>query len=201
MDSTIATFAMISLGCAKNQVNAEQMMYLLREAGYTILPSVEGADVVIINTCGFIDSAKSEAIDHILAMAELKAAGVKTAGIMATDGTVHSGVLENALREQGISAVLPSPERQADVMELIYGCVKAGKPLDMEKFFTVANELRQKGAEVIILGCTELSLFKRREIGPGFIDVLEVLAKRSIERCGGTVREEYLDLLRARGRS
>ena len=133
--------------------------------------------------------------------AELKSAGVKTAGIMATDGTVHSGVLETALREQGISAVLPSPERQADVMELIYGCVKAGKPLDMEKFFTVANELRQKGAEVIILGCTELSLFKRREIGPGFIDVLEVLAKRSIERCGGTVREEYLDLLRARGRS
>ena len=64
----------ISLGCAKNQVNAEQMMYLLREAGYEILPSVEGADVVIINTCGFIDSAKSEAIDHILAMAELKAA-------------------------------------------------------------------------------------------------------------------------------
>lgn len=66
----------ISLGCAKNQVNAEQMMYLLREAGYEILPSVEGADVVIINTCGFIDSAKSEAIDNILAMAELKAEGV-----------------------------------------------------------------------------------------------------------------------------
>ena len=67
---------MISLGCAKNQVNAEQMMFLLREAGYEILPSVEDADVVIINTCGFIDSAKSEAIDNILAMGELKAAGV-----------------------------------------------------------------------------------------------------------------------------
>lgn len=66
----------ISLGCAKNQVNAEQMMYLLREAGFEILPSVEGADVVIINTCGFIDSAKSEAIDNILAMAALKAEGV-----------------------------------------------------------------------------------------------------------------------------
>lgn len=66
----------ISLGCAKNQVNAEQMMYLLREAGYEITASVEGADVVIINTCGFIDSAKSEAIDNILAMGELKAAGV-----------------------------------------------------------------------------------------------------------------------------
>lgn len=70
------SIGMISLGCAKNQVNAEQMMYLLREAGYEILPSVDGADVVIINTCGFIDSAKSEAIDNILAMGELKAAGV-----------------------------------------------------------------------------------------------------------------------------
>ena len=59
---------MISLGCAKNQVNAEQMLFLLQEAGYDILPGVEGADVVIINTCGFIDSAKSEAIDNILAM-------------------------------------------------------------------------------------------------------------------------------------
>lgn len=66
----------ISLGCAKNQVNAEQMMYSLREAGYEILPSGEGADVVIINTCGFIDAAKSEAIDNILAMAALKEAGV-----------------------------------------------------------------------------------------------------------------------------
>lgn len=67
---------MISLGCAKNQVNAEQMLYLLQEAGYTLLPSVEGADVVIINTCGFIDSAKSEAIDNILAMGALKSEGV-----------------------------------------------------------------------------------------------------------------------------
>ena len=67
---------MISLGCAKNQVNAEHMLYLLREAGYELLPSVEGADVVIINTCGFIDSAKSEAIDNILAMGQLKEQGI-----------------------------------------------------------------------------------------------------------------------------
>ena len=67
---------MISLGCAKNQVNAEQMMFLLQEAGYTLLGGVEGADVVIINTCGFIDSAKTEAIDNILAMGALKNEGV-----------------------------------------------------------------------------------------------------------------------------
>ena len=65
----------ISLGCAKNTVNAEQMMALCRDAGMDLLGAPEGADVVVINTCGFIDSAKSEAIDNILAMGELKAEG------------------------------------------------------------------------------------------------------------------------------
>ena len=65
----------ISLGCAKNLVNTEQMMALCRDAGHTLQEEPAGADVVVINTCGFIDSAKSEAIDTILAAAELKAAG------------------------------------------------------------------------------------------------------------------------------
>ena len=69
------TVGMISLGCAKNQVNAEQMLYLLRQAGFEILPDPDGAELVIINTCGFIDSAKSEAIDNILAMGALKQEG------------------------------------------------------------------------------------------------------------------------------
>lgn len=71
----MAKIGFISLGCAKNQVNCEHMMFLLRQAGHEILSDVRGADVVIINTCGFIDSAKSEAIDNILAMANLKAQG------------------------------------------------------------------------------------------------------------------------------
>jgi ribosomal protein S12 methylthiotransferase len=66
---------MISLGCAKNLVNSEQMLYLLSEAGHEIVTDCAEADAVIINTCGFIDSAKSEAIDNILEMAELKKAG------------------------------------------------------------------------------------------------------------------------------
>ena len=69
------TVALISLGCAKNLVNSEQMLCLLDDAGYTVVPDPEGADAVIINTCGFIDAAKSEAIEHILEMAALKAAG------------------------------------------------------------------------------------------------------------------------------
>ena len=69
------TISLISLGCAKNLVNSEQMLYLLNEAGYAISPEPDGADAVIINTCGFIDAAKSEAIDTVLEMAELKSEG------------------------------------------------------------------------------------------------------------------------------
>ena len=65
----------ISLGCAKNQVDCERMMYRVQEAGYSVQADVVGTDVVVINTCGFIDSAKSEAIDSILQMAQLKAQG------------------------------------------------------------------------------------------------------------------------------
>ena len=67
--------AFISLGCAKNLVNTEQMMALCRDAGMTLADEPEGSDVVVINTCGFIDSAKEEAIDNILAMGELKKKG------------------------------------------------------------------------------------------------------------------------------
>lgn len=67
--------ALISLGCAKNLVNSEQMLCLMDEAGFELTPEPDGADAVVINTCGFIDSAKMEAIDNILAMGALKEEG------------------------------------------------------------------------------------------------------------------------------
>ena len=72
----MANIGFISLGCAKNQVDCERMMYRVQEAGHTVQADIVGADVVVINTCGFIDSAKSEAIDHILQAAALKAEGM-----------------------------------------------------------------------------------------------------------------------------
>lgn len=65
----------ISLGCPKNQVDSELMLAKLDAAGYEIVDSAIGADVVIINTCGFIEAAKKEAIDNILEMADLKQQG------------------------------------------------------------------------------------------------------------------------------
>lgn len=70
------TIGFISLGCAKNQVDCERMMYRVQEAGYQVSSGVVNCDAVVINTCGFIDSAKSEAIDAILEMGNLKAQGL-----------------------------------------------------------------------------------------------------------------------------
>ena len=72
----MANIGFISLGCAKNQVDCERMMYRVQEAGHTVKADVVGSDVVVINTCGFIDSAKSEAIDYILQTGALKAEGL-----------------------------------------------------------------------------------------------------------------------------
>ena len=72
----MANIGFISLGCAKNQVDCERMMYRVQEAGHTVTGDIIGSDVVVINTCGFIDSAKSEAIDYILQTAALKDEGL-----------------------------------------------------------------------------------------------------------------------------
>ena len=66
---------MVSLGCAKNQVDAERMLYMLKEEGFEIVADAALADVVIVNTCGFIESAKQEAIDTILEFCTLKQEG------------------------------------------------------------------------------------------------------------------------------
>ncbi len=83
---------MISLGCPKNQVDAELMLSRLHDAGYTITNEESSADVVIINTCGFIDDAKKEAIENILEMAALKKEGT-------IKGIVVTGCLAERFRE------------------------------------------------------------------------------------------------------
>lgn len=68
--------AFISLGCDKNRVNCEQMAALVQDAGHIVVDQPEGADLCVVNTCGFIDAAKEEAIANILEMAALKQQGL-----------------------------------------------------------------------------------------------------------------------------
>ena len=126
----------------------------------------------------------------------LKDQDIKKVGIMATDGTIRSALLSRELDLAGIIPVIPSPKRQADVMHLIYQNVKAGKQADMQRFRRVQQELLDCGAEVILLGCTELSLIKRDgNVGPGFLDVMEVLARETVIRSGKKLKPEYETLL------
>lgn len=126
----------------------------------------------------------------------LKEAGIRRAGLMATDGVIVSGLMAGAMARAGIRPVMPSKERQRDVMSLIYQDIKKGQSADMEKFSAVSAELWQKGAETIVLGCTELSLIKRdHDIGPGYLDTMEVLAQAALLRCGKPIKEKYRELI------
>lgn len=125
----------------------------------------------------------------------LKQRDVKKVGVMATDGTIQSGLFDMALHEAGIAETVPSPKMQQYVMDLIYEDVKAGRPIEMDKFDAVSEELRANGAEVILLGCTELSMIRRDEkIGAGYLDVMQVLAKCSVERCA-VLKKEYQEII------
>lgn len=126
----------------------------------------------------------------------LKERKIKKVGIMATDGTITAGFFQKELESQGIEIVLPSKQSQENVMHLIYKNVKANLPAQMDKFKNVRDELKENGAEVIILGCTELSLIKRdNEIGHGFIDVMDVLAMKAIDYGQEKLKKEYENLI------
>lgn len=125
----------------------------------------------------------------------LEAGGIRRVALEATDGTVQTGVFQQELESRGIEVILPSAEGQQRVMDIIYQNVKAGKPVDMNSFLQVEEELLGKGAEVIILGCTELSMVKRdHKLHPGYLDVMEVLARAAVKECG-MLRTEYEELL------
>lgn len=174
---------LLSVGNALARQGAEYIAIPCMTAHYFYRELQAGIPARVIN-------GVQETVSH------LKSLGIQKAGIMATDGTIASGLFTRELIDAGILPVLPSEERQADVMHLIYRNIKAGESVEMDRFRAVQRELQEKGAEVIILGCTELSLIKRYEdIGPGFIDAMEVLAQQSILRCGKKLKAKYENLI------
>lgn len=127
---------------------------------------------------------------------ELLAAGKKRAGILATTGTVKMGLFQKALESAGVEWAIPGEAGQRLVMSLIYEDIKAGRPANMGKFQRASEELFDQGCDCLILGCTELSLVKRDiPLGHGYLDALEVLAKRCVQACGAPLQEVYHQLI------
>ena len=142
----------------------------------------------------YIEAPIVHAIHEVAA--HLKKHGITRVGIMATDGSIRSGLFQRELQKHGIEHIIPGETGQKRVMSVIYDDVKAGLPAEMDKFHFASGELREKGAQAIILGCTELSLVKRDyPIGAGYLDAMEVLAQTCVIRCGGRLKEEYQELI------
>ena len=122
--------------------------------------------------------------------------GVEKVGIMATDGTAETRLFDSVFSDVGIECIYPDVECQKLVMSIIYDDVKAGRTVNMEEFNLVKSQLMSKGAEVVILGCTELSIVKRdNDVGEHVLDIIDVLAQDCVKKCAH-LRPEFEDLIR-----
>ncbi len=121
--------------------------------------------------------------------AALKALGAKRVGILATDGTLRSGLYHAACGALGMECVSPTPEVQKLVMEVIYDQVKGGRPVQPGHLATIDAALREWGCDYGVLACTELSVCEGWEaLGCAYLDAMDVLAARCVERCGYPLR-------------
>jgi aspartate racemase len=121
---------------------------------------------------------------------------IECVGIMATDGTIEAHLFQDELEKRHIRYVIPYQETQKDVMHLIYQDIKLGHEIEMDRFQRVSDELFDKGAQVIILGCTELPIIKKeKHLDERYLDVLEILAAVSLQRCQMKIKDEYRYLI------
>ena len=113
---------LISLGCAKNLVDSEHMLARLREAGHEIVADMDDAEVGIVNTCGFIESAKTEAIETILETAQYKQNG-KMQGLVVTGCLAqrYREEIESDLPEVDVICGTGSYENIVDAVQAAYG--------------------------------------------------------------------------------
>ena len=115
--------------------------------------------------------------------------GLRRPGILATDGTIQTGLYQKEFAAFGIEAVVPSPDAQKLVMSLIYDDIKSGRDGDPQKFAAIHKELMAMGCDCGVLACTELSVFATyHTLPPYYLDAMMVLAEQSVTRCGYPLR-------------
>ncbi len=115
----------------------------------------------------------------------------KKIGILATSGTLHSGVYQDFCTRHGVQAVIPTKEVEDMLMDIIYNKIKTGQKVTLKEFLSVIDYMRELGCDYVVLGCTELSVIKNdlNLTRSDVVDSLEVLAKRSIELCGKQAKD------------
>ncbi len=155
---------------------------------------VYGAQAIAIpcNTAHYFYEKLNSSIEiPILNMVEQTVIAAKKrggkVGIFATEGTVQSRTYQRVCEEHGIECEVPDEQHRQFITQVIFNCIKQGRPADMRLFEDATQYMQSKGCSCVILGCTELSIVKRDEnLSDYFIDSMEVLAKNTIELFGKT---------------
>lgn len=165
---------------------------LLEAAGCTVL-------AVPCNTSHFfLDEVQAHIGIPILHMIRetakvLASQGRTRPGILATDGTIRTGLYQKEFAAFGIQAAVPSPEAQKQVMSLIYDDVKAGRDGDPQKFSAIHRDLLSQGCDCGVLACTELSVFASlHQLPPFYTDAMAVLAERAVQACHKPLRTIFI---------
>lgn len=166
------------------------------------------ADARLLESCGctviaipcntshyFVDRLQREIGIPILHMIRetarrLSSLGRRRPAILATDGTIRTGLYQKECAAFGLSAVAPDPAIQSLVMSIIYDEIKRGERGSREKFAQIDRALTAMGCDCAILGCTELSVFRSyHNLPPYYVDAMEVLAELAVVRCGKQLRK------------
>ncbi|MDO4799807.1 MAG: amino acid racemase [Bacillota bacterium] len=157
-----------------------------------------GADAIVMacNTAHFYHEPLQASIKvpvlHMLreTALEVQRLGAEKVGLLATDGTVSTGIYPEIFSELGIEMIAPTPAGQRELMTLIYDDIKSGSfSMDTEILLQEFQALRRRGAELLILGCTELSVaFEHYGWDIPAVDPMTVLAKTVIRRAGKRVK-------------
>ena len=110
-------------------------------------------------------------------------------GLLATEGTCRTGVYDYIFRGYGIQVIKPSIEKQRYVTDIIHG-VKENREINVKSFLSAAEELKAEGCEIIVLGCTELSvLYAQYKLQGNFVDPMEIIARSAICFGGRNVKD------------
>ncbi|WP_249138806.1 aspartate/glutamate racemase family protein [Phycicoccus avicenniae] len=137
-----------------------------------------------------VDIEVLDTVDETVAEAIRLVPGLRRLGLLATDGTISAGTYARSAERAGVELVLPDDDVQREVMSVIYDGVKAGRPVPRERFDALVAHLKDKGAQGVALGCTELSVLHGEQgvDDPTVVDSIDSAARATVLRSGRPLR-------------
>lgn len=187
---------------------ADRTSYLLDKTKENPLPALKesakrledaGADLIIMpcNTAHYyyenikssVDIVFLNMIEETAIWIKDKHPNLKKIGLLATDGTIRTGIYDKIFSDYGIGIIKPSKDYQSYIHELVYNIKENKNQKNLDGVYATMRQMEAEGAEIFIAGCTEVSVaLDKFNIEEEFIDPMEVIARRAIELVGGKLK-------------